>query len=311
MPLVLTMAFSLLPFNRLNVKQVQMVGAQRRRNGFHAYYTGGFDATKKQFGFITPGYLSHGCSITTVFMYPGPSGLPLGSTASYSTNLGQYDKELRSLVALIFEGDNTAYVEHWSDNVKQSAYHLSSRDMKGFHVVQYEVNQSGLQVIVDGESVIPPGTITNVAEYTVYYTSSFLDLAPFAFFETHYTMDDVAAIINIPAYYNSTKDYYFRHKHVAISVGGYALWNGTWTPGENVVVTGPGLAGEVYAPPTGKLVALVKVYSNGVTFTDAQDSSKTPTLSPLTSSIGLSSLYILPSPRNLVEFKAVTGEITY
>ncbi|XP_070392101.1 uncharacterized protein [Dermacentor albipictus] len=190
------MAFSLLPFDRLSVKQLHIVAAQRRRNGFHAYYTGGFDATRKQFGFITPGYLLRGCSITTVFLYPSPGATAGGSKTMYATNLGQYSKHLRYLVSLTFKGDTDAYVEYWYANVKQSGYDLSSRDLKGFHVVQYEVNENGLQVIVDGESVIPPGTITGVDEYTVYYTNSTLELAPFAFFESHYTMDDVAAIIN-------------------------------------------------------------------------------------------------------------------
>nr|XP_054930522.1 uncharacterized protein LOC126537929 isoform X1 [Dermacentor andersoni] len=299
------MAFSLLPFDQLNVKQLQMVAAQRRRNGFHAYYTGGFDATKKQFGFITPGYLLQGCSITTVFMYPSPGGAAGGSSTTYRTNLGQYNKHLRSSVTLTFEGYTDAYVEYWYENVKQSGYDLSSRDMKGFHVVQYEVNQNGLQVIVDGESVIPPGTITGVDEYTVYYTNSILEFAPFAFFEAHYTMDDVAAIINIPAYYNSDKDFFFHHDNVDISVGGYALWNGTWSPGQDVTVIGDGLAGDFYVPQTGKLVALVKVYRNGSTFfSDSDDPLTAPTVKASNNCFGLYSLRILPSPHNLVEFKA-------
>ncbi|XP_065309386.2 uncharacterized protein [Dermacentor albipictus] len=306
------MAFSLLPFDRLSVKQLHIVAAQRRRNGFHAYYTGGFDATRKQFGFITPGYLLRGCSITTVFLYPSPGATAGGSKTMYATNLGQYSKHLRYLVSLTFKGDTDAYVEYWYANVKQSGYDLSSRDLKGFHVVQYEVNENGLQVIVDGESVIPPGTITGVDEYTVYYTNSTLELAPFAFFESHYTMDDVAAIINVPAYYNSSKEFYFDHDNVDISAGGYALWNGTWSPGQDVIVSGEGLAGKLYVPETGKLVALVKVYRSSATFfSDADNPSKPPTVLASNNSFGLSSLRIQPSPHNLVEFKAVTGEITY
>ncbi|KAL1467728.1 hypothetical protein MTO96_025959 [Rhipicephalus appendiculatus] len=72
------MAFNLLPLDQLSVKQIQMIAAQRPRNGFHAHYTGGFDASKKEFGFITPGYLWHATSITVVFKYPAPSGLKGG-----------------------------------------------------------------------------------------------------------------------------------------------------------------------------------------------------------------------------------------
>ncbi|KAH6920061.1 hypothetical protein HPB50_028951 [Hyalomma asiaticum] len=86
------------------------------------------------------------------------------------------------------------------------------------------------QVNVDGESVIPAGRITNVADFTVFFTDSNLDYAPFVFFETHYTMDDVAAIINLPAWYNKNGDYTFGHTGASISAGGYALWNGTWAP---------------------------------------------------------------------------------
>ncbi|XP_065309387.2 uncharacterized protein [Dermacentor albipictus] len=255
------MAFSLLPFDRLSVKQLHIVAAQRRRNGFHAYYTGGFDATRKQFGFITPGYLLRGCSITTVFLYPSPGATAGGSKTMYATNLGQYSKHLRYLVSLTFKGDTDAYVEYWYANVKQSGYDLSSRDLKGFHVVQYEVNENGLQV---------------------------------------------------PAYYNSSKEFYFDHDNVDISAGGYALWNGTWSPGQDVIVSGEGLAGKLYVPETGKLVALVKVYRSSATFfSDADNPSKPPTVLASNNSFGLSSLRIQPSPHNLVEFKAVTGEITY
>ncbi|KAL1427709.1 hypothetical protein MTO96_017145 [Rhipicephalus appendiculatus] len=307
------MAFNLLPLDQLSVKQIQMIAAQRPRNGFHAHYTGGFDASKKEFGFITPGYLWHATSITVVFKYPAPSGLKGGPQATYSIELGQYDKHFQSHVALNFKGDKEAYVEYYLNNRHQSRYDLVRRDMNGFHAVQYEVKNNDLQVTVDGESLIPAGGITNVVDFTVFYTTSHLDYAPFVLFESHFTMDDVASIIQIPAWYNKGQEYYFPHTNVHITVGGYALWNGTWTPGTKLQAINKSsrMASEVDVPPSGKVVALVKFYRTGVTFADARDASKTPDMSRRYYSVPLADLYIRPNPLTLVEFRAVTGEIDY
>lgn len=307
------MAFNLLPLDQLSVKTIQMVAAQRGRNGFHAHYTGGFDASQREFGFFTPGYLWHATSITVVFKYPAPSGLKAGPQATYTVSLGQYDKHLVSHLDLTFKGDKEAYVDYYLNRRQHSRYDLVSRDMNGFHAIRYEVNNNDLQVTVDGEALIPAGAITNVVDFTVFSTNKSLDYAPFVLFETHYTMDDVAAIIKIPAWYNKGTDFNFTHTNVSITVGGYALWNGTWTPGEKVtaVDSSTRIGSALEVPQSGKLVALLKFYRTGYSFADAGDSSKTPGLSKTFYSASLSSLYIRPNPLTLVEFRAVTGEINY
>ncbi|KAH7969396.1 hypothetical protein HPB52_017676 [Rhipicephalus sanguineus] len=274
---------------------------------------GGFDASKREFGFITPGYLWHATSITVVFNYPAPSGLKAGAQATYSIRLGQYDRHLRDFVALTFKGEKEAYVEYIRNNRQQSQFPLVRRDMNGFHVIQFEVNNNDMQVTVDGEPLIPAGDVNNVVDFTVFYTNSNLDYAPFVLFETHYSMDDVAAIIQIPAWYNKSQEYNFHHTGVSVTVGGYALWNGTWTPGSKVIAvsSSSGVGGEVEVPQSGKMVALLKFYRNGCTFADARDSSKTPTVSNAFYSVRMAVLYIRPNPQTLVEFRAVTGEINY
>ncbi|XP_075543515.1 uncharacterized protein LOC142577974 isoform X2 [Dermacentor variabilis] len=81
-----------------------------------------------------------------------------------------------------------------------------------------------------------------------------------------------------PAYFNSVKNYFFSHQGVWLRMGGYALWNGKWKPGTKVSARdndGNLYAGEIVVPPSGTMLAMLKVYYDGCAFLDAADATTT------------------------------------
>ncbi|KAL1468870.1 hypothetical protein MTO96_041202 [Rhipicephalus appendiculatus] len=127
-------------------------------------------------------------------------------------------------------------------------------------------------------------------------------------------MSDVDSVLKIPAFYNPNVDYFFPHRNLEVTVGGYVLWYASWRPGVDVAAqnyNGDRFAGMVRNPQLGDLMLLLKFYNNGCTLSNANDSSSVPSLMTNLKSIRLDELYVKPNPVSFYEFKAVTGYITY
>ncbi|XP_077517458.1 uncharacterized protein LOC144128186 [Amblyomma americanum] len=311
------MAFPLLPLERLSVAQVKALAPQRYRNGFHVYYTGGFDASKKQFLSTTPGYMQNGCVFTAVFKYPGQSDLQGGDENFYPLGFGQFDAHQQYFLQLLLHKRNVLVVKNFQDNIVTELLRRENQDLYGFHVLQFVRENDNLNMFMDGELLIPEHTVqggAEVDEWVVFYTDLQPDNSPYAITEVHYTMDDVASVLETPTYYNIDSNYAFWSSNVYIRVGGYVLWNGTWQPGAMVSAMDSNetkLAGEVQASSTGELVALLKFYKNSCSFQNANDPSTTPNVSITFKSIPITELVIKPNPERFFEYKAVTGEIIY
>lgn len=311
------MAYHLIQLEDLTVAQLQILAEQRNRNGFHAHYTGGFDASKKLFGLACPGYMSSGCVLTTAFRYPGPSGLQGQVNDSYPISLGMYKDYKNTYVKVFFAGKDELKVERRYKGNKSLLTTRRARNVEGFHVLEFQRERLNLKVYLDGELLIPARTITGGADidaHVVLLSDDKLIYAPFVFYESHYTMDHVGSVINVPAFYNPQKDYFFPHESVEITVGGYVLWYGAWRPGQDVAAqnyNGVRLAGTVRNPQVGDLTLLLKFYKDGCTLSDANDTTKVPSVMPSFKSINLKELYVKPDPASFFEFKAVTGQIKY
>lgn len=311
------MAFHQLVLEDLTVPQLQVVAEQRNGKGFHVHYTGGFDASRKNFRLACPGYLVSGCVLTTVFQYPAPSGLKGQQNDTYPVFLGQYNDFRKTYVKFHFAGKDELKVERRYKGNKSLLLTRRSKNVEGIHVLEFVRELLNLKVYLDGELLLPARTITDGSDidaHVVLGTEDDLTYCPFVFYESHYTMPNVEAVFKIPAFFNKNLDYCFPHKNLEVAAGGYILWYASWTPGADVAAEnyrGDRFAGSVRNPQLGDLRLLLKVYESGCTLSDANDSSSVPSLARNVKSVDLNGVLVRPNPVSFYEFKAVTGQITY
>lgn len=311
------MAFHLIPLQYLTAAQLQVVAEQRNRNGFHAHYTGGFDASRKVFQVTCPSYMRSGCVFTTVFEYPAPSGLQGQPTDHYSISLGKFNQHEETFVKLLFRGKDEVKVEQRHNGNIMALATRNDKAIEGLHVLQFQRENVNLKMYLDGELLIPARSILTDSDtdaHVVLGSDRNLMLAPFVFYESHYTVDNVASAMKVPAFYNPNKNIFFPHLNVEVSVGGYVLWYGAWLPGIDVAAQnnhGTRLAGAVQSPQFGELTLLLKFYKDGCILSNADDTTNIPRLSASFKSISLDELYVKPDPVSFYEFKAVTGYINY
>ncbi|XP_054930528.2 uncharacterized protein [Dermacentor andersoni] len=311
------MAFHLTPLENLTTEQLVLIAEHRNRNGFHAHYTGGFDASKKFFQFTCPSYMRSGCVVMTLFEYPAPSGLKGGPDEDYPISLGTFTDHEGTSVKLIFRGTDQMKVERRHNGNTMILDSWEGRNSAGLHILHYEIENNSLQMFLDGYSVTPFHTKLagpDFESYVVLGSDRNLMLAPFVFYESHYTLDNVAPAITIPPFYNPNADFFFPHVNVQVAVGGYVLWYGAWLPGTDVAAqdrNGTRLAGAVQSPQSGEFKLLLKFYKGGCALSNADDARNIPRLWPSFKSINLDQLFINPHPVSFYEFKAVTGYINY
>ncbi|XP_065309381.1 uncharacterized protein [Dermacentor albipictus] len=310
------MAYHLTPLEDLTAKQLEVIAEQRNRNGFHAYYTGGFDASKKFFQVTCPSYMRTGCIFMTVFEYPAPSGLKGGPDEDYPISLGTFNDHEGTFVKLIFRGTDELKVEQRRNGNTMNIDTWKERTTKGLHVLHFVKKEDQLEMLIDGYSPIYRKILvgSDIESHVVLGSHRNLMLAPFVFYESHYTLDDVAPAIKIPAFYNPSANFFFPHVNVQVAAGGYVLWYGAWLPGTDVAALGRNgtpLAGAVQSPQVGEFKLLLKFYKDGCTLTNADDTSNVPTLSRSFKSIKMDELFVRPNPVSFYEFKAVTGYINY
>lgn len=311
------MAFHMMGLENFTVAQLQIIAEKRNRRGFHVHYTGGLDASRKTFLFYCPGYMINGCSLTTVFQYPAPSGRKGQPNEGYPLYLGQYNDHKDTYVRLSFAGADELAVERRYKGKKSSFATQREQNLEGIHVLEFERDVLNMKLFLDGELLLPARSITDGPDldaHVVFATSEGTTHSPFVFYETHYTMPDVDRVLKIPAFYNPNADYYFPHKNVEISEGGYVLWYASWTPGTDVSAqnyNGDRFAPAVRNPQLGNLMLLLKIYKSGCTLSNANDYSNVPSPMPNYKRISLDDLFVKPNPVSFYEFKAVTGYMTY
>lgn len=305
------MAYSTFLFNEFSNAQLQVVTEQRDKTGFHAYYQNGFD--DRAYTCICPWFMRNGCIFTSVFYFPSQKGTGLRTNSELA--LGRFNDHFRDKIKVSFDQIKAMYLQYIRANSALDTVPLGTRNVRGFHVLQFVRENDDMQVYFDGEhkpftQTKPTGS--EIEEFVVYYTQ---DSDPrFVMVESHYTMTDTTLIRTAPAFFNTATNYFFYHQHVFVSVGGYALWNGVWKPNTRVSARdnyGGHLAEEVQVPNTGTMVAVIKFYATGCAFYDANDTSKMPIISGTRTRAELNNLFIKPDPESIVEFKFETGEISY
>ncbi|XP_065309382.1 uncharacterized protein [Dermacentor albipictus] len=140
------MAYHLTPLEDLTAKQLEVIAEQRNRNGFHAYYTGGFDASKKFFQVTCPSYMRTGCIFMTVFEYPAPSGLKGGPDEDYPISLGTFNDHEGTFVKLIFRGTDELKVEQRRNGNTMNIDTWKERTTKGLHVLHFVKKEDQLEI---------------------------------------------------------------------------------------------------------------------------------------------------------------------
>ncbi|KAL1427706.1 hypothetical protein MTO96_017142 [Rhipicephalus appendiculatus] len=172
------MAYHLIVLKDLTVAQLKIIAEQRNRRGFHAHYTGGFDASRKNFNLYCPGYMTNGCSLTTVFH------------DSYPILLGQYNIYRDTYVRLLFAGADELQVQR---RYKGNSSHFStqrSKNLEGIHVLEFKRELLNMKVFLDGDLLLPARSITDGADldaHVVLCSVENLNYSPFVFYESHYT----------------------------------------------------------------------------------------------------------------------------
>ncbi|KAL3184499.1 hypothetical protein MRX96_031790 [Rhipicephalus microplus] len=263
---------------------MQAISEQRERSGFHAYYQDGFNG--KEYFVIFPWFMRDGCVFTTLFFYPSKKSRDRDNSEMC---LGQYNLHLKNRIKLYFQKTDAMYMQI---------------DLEG-------VSQEHVQVFLNGKEVVfrNPPTGPGLDEFVVFYS---LHSTPrFAMLESHYTMKDTTLIRTTPAHWNRSSKIYFRHDYNYVATGGYALWNGRWPKGTKVEPKnnkGDSFAPAVEVPNVENMVVVLKIYSTGCTFFDANATSTTPTIQSTVRAIRLVNLSIQPDPDVLVEFTVVRSE---
>ncbi|XP_054930529.1 uncharacterized protein [Dermacentor andersoni] len=140
------MAFHLTPLENLTTEQLVLIAEHRNRNGFHAHYTGGFDASKKFFQFTCPSYMRSGCVVMTLFEYPAPSGLKGGPDEDYPISLGTFTDHEGTSVKLIFRGTDQMKVERRHNGNTMILDSWEGRNSAGLHILHYEIENNSLQI---------------------------------------------------------------------------------------------------------------------------------------------------------------------
>ncbi|XP_075543513.1 uncharacterized protein LOC142577973 [Dermacentor variabilis] len=140
------MAFHLTPLEDFTVNQLRAIAEQRNRNGFHAYYTGGFDASKKFFQVTCPSYMRSGCVFTTVFGYPAPSGRQGGPDEEYPISLGKFNEHERTFVKLFCRGTQQLKVEQRHNGNTMNLSSWTDRTIEGLHVLQFKKEEVNMQI---------------------------------------------------------------------------------------------------------------------------------------------------------------------
>ncbi|KAK8768279.1 hypothetical protein V5799_015255 [Amblyomma americanum] len=144
--------------------------------------------------------MQNGCVFTAVFKYPGQSDLPGGDENFYPLGFGQFDAHQQYFLQLLLHKRNVLVVKNFQDNIGTELLRRENQDLYGFHVLQFVRENDNLKMFMDGELLIPEHTVqggAEVDEWVVFSTDLQPVKSPYAITEVHYTMDDVASVLEV------------------------------------------------------------------------------------------------------------------